>query len=97
MSLGGKKLHNDSDKCSIPECDNAAYKVTKLVTSDQYELCDVFVISHLSTREDGYPLCTTHYGELYWFLKVNMVLHVANSSQTALWVPNGLQVTLMQV
>ena len=32
--------------------------------SDQ--LCDV--ISHLSTREDGYPLCTTHYGELYRFL-----------------------------
>ena len=62
LGLGWKNLHSDSDKCSIPECDNPAYKVTKLVTSDQ--LCDVFVISHLSTREDGYSLCTTHYGEL---------------------------------
>ena len=25
-----KKSHNDSDKCSIPECDKLAYKVTNL-------------------------------------------------------------------
>ena len=70
-------MHNYFDKCLIPDCDNPAYKVTKLVTSDQ--LCHVFVISHLSAREDGYPLCTTHYGELYRFLNpVNRNCHICN-------------------
>ena len=61
-----KRSHTASDKCSIPECSDPSYKVTKLVTSDQ--LCDAFALAHLSTRMDGYPLCTTHYGELYRFL-----------------------------
>ena len=34
----------------------------------------------LLTREDGYPLCTTHDGELYQLLNQ----HVTNSSQTIL-------------
>lgn len=45
-----KKLHNDN-KCFLPECNNPAHKVTKLATSDK--LCDVFMMSHISTREDG--------------------------------------------
>ena len=49
-----KKLHNDSDKCAIPECDKLAYKVTNLSPVINYVM---YLLYHISRQERTVTVC----------------------------------------
>ena len=53
--------------CCVPECVNPAQKLTKLVNNEQLWRQFSMPDTHNPVGNDvsGYPLCTTHYGELY--------------------------------
>ena len=62
------RKNRERSECSVPECSIFPQKVTKLVTREQ--ICTIFSISNPEPPNDetGYPLCATHYGELYRYL-----------------------------
>ena len=62
------RKNRERSECSVPECSIFPQKVTKLVTMEQ--ICTIFSMSNPEPPNDetGYPLCATHYGELYRYL-----------------------------
>ena len=62
-----RKKSSPHKHCCVPVCVNPAEKVTKLVNHEQ--ICEFFSMpdtDNLETNDvSGYPLCITHYGQLY--------------------------------